>query len=197
MDQNAASFKAASANLEQISHNAAVDINHSTSGTILLKRPRPRDIRALISFTQPDPKQVLITSTVADIYYPKIETVQEYDLGKHKALFDQFYLLGFGGSGKELADTYDIRYIGTEDIGGVKASHLQLTPKTAELLKSVRKIDLWLSESTGYTSQLRLSVPSGDTTTLVYSNLKVNPNIPDSALKLKLPKGVHTEHPGK
>jgi outer membrane lipoprotein-sorting protein len=197
MDQNSASFKAASGNLERISHNAAVDVDHSASGTVLLKRMKGRDLRALINFTQPEPQQVLIAGTIADIYYPKMETVQEYDLGKHKALFDQFYLLGFGGSGKELAAAYAIKYVGSEDIGGAKSSHLELVPKPAEALKSVRKVDLWLSEASGYTSQLRIAVPSGDTTTLIYSNLKVNPNIPDSALKLNLPKGVHTVHPGK
>jgi outer membrane lipoprotein-sorting protein len=197
MDQNAAKFQSVSGNLQRISHNAAVDVDHTASGTILLKRSKPHEMRALINFTQPDPQQILVSGTTAQIYYPKIETVQEYDLGKHKELFDQFYLLGFGGSGKELVDAYDIKYLGQEDIGGAKTSHLQLVPKSREALKSVRKVDLWLSEATAYTSQLRIEVPSGDTTTLVYSNLKVNPNVPDSALKLKLPKGVHIVRPGK
>lgn len=197
MDQNAAAFKAASGSLERISHVASVDVDHSASGMIYLKRTRPLEMHALIDFVKPDPQQVALTGTVAQIYYPKIATVQEYDLGKRKALFDQFYLLGFGGTGKELAEAYEIQYIGPEEVRGAKASHLLLTPKSAEVLKSIRKVDLWLSDATGYTSQLRITVPAGDTTTLIYTNLKVNPNLPDSALKLKLPKGVRIEHPGK
>lgn len=197
MDLNAAAFKAASGNLERISHVASVDVDHSASGMIYLKRTKPQEMHALINFVKPDAQQVALSGTVAQIYYPKIATVHEYEMGKRKALFDQFYLLGFGGTGKELSDAYEIKYVGSEEVGDAKASHLLLTPKSAEVMKSIRKVDLWLSEATGYTSQLRLTVPAGDTTTLIYTNLKVNPNLPDSALKLKLPKGVRIEHPGK
>ena len=34
----------------------------------------------------------------SQIYYPKSNTVEEYDLGKERAMIDQFLLLGFGSS---------------------------------------------------------------------------------------------------
>ena len=44
----------------------------------LLKRARARDMRMLIDFTEPDPKTVAFQGRKVEIYYPKIETVQEY-----------------------------------------------------------------------------------------------------------------------
>jgi outer membrane lipoprotein-sorting protein len=141
---------------------------------------------------------VYIGNGIAQIYYPKLQTIQEYKLGgKYQAAFEQFYVLAFGGSGKDLVQNYDISYVGSEALDDVKTSHLQLLPKIPDVRKSVTKLDLWLTESDVSPAQLRLSQPSGDTTTFVYSNVKLNPKISDSDLKLKPPKGVRIEHPGQ
>jgi outer membrane lipoprotein-sorting protein len=197
MDQNAVSFKGVSADLKQVAHNAAVDIDNTYIGTILLKRSGAHDLKARIDFTQPDPKSISIDGEVVDIYYPKITTVQEYQVGKNRDLIEQFYLLGFGGSGKDLVKSYDVTYLGPETISGEPSSHLQLIPKSAQVLKTFRKVELWLSDATGYPLQQKVFQPSGDTNLLTYSKMKVNPGISDSALKLKLPKGVHKETPGR
>jgi outer membrane lipoprotein-sorting protein len=43
----------------------------------------------------------------------------------------------------------------------------------------------------------KITEPSGDSQTMTYSDLQINPPLPPDALKLKLPPGVKTEHPGK
>lgn len=197
MDANSAKFKSARADLKRITHVASVDVNTEALGTMLLKRPAPHDVRALITFTEPA-QQVYIGNGIAQIYYPKLQTIQEYKLGgKYQAAFEQFYVLAFGGSGKDLIENYDVSYIGSETIGDAKTSHLQLLPKKPDVRKSVAKLDLWLSESDVSPVQLRVSQPSGDTTTFLYSNVKLNPKISDSDLKLRTPKGVRIEHPGQ
>jgi outer membrane lipoprotein-sorting protein len=198
MDSTAATFKGAKAGLKQISHNAAVDINTEKGGTMLLKRPAPNDVRTLIDFTQPDPQQVFIGNGILQIYYPKINTIQEYKLdAKNQLLFQQFYLLAFGGSGKDLAANYDITYLGSDPVEGAKCSHLQLLPKDPEVRKKVTKIELWLAEAKAIPAQFRLSLPGGDTTTFVYSDVIMNPKISDSDLKLRTSKGVHIQHPAQ
>jgi outer membrane lipoprotein-sorting protein len=180
MDANSAAFKSARADLKRITHVASVDVNTEAIGTMLLKRPAPHDVRALITFTEPA-QQVYIGNGIAQIYYPKLQTIQEYKLGgKYQAAFEQFYVLAFGGSGKDLVQNYDISYVGSEALDDVKTSHLQLLPKIPDVRKSVTKLDLWLTESDVSPAQLRLSQPSGDTTTFVYSNVKLNPKISDS-----------------
>ena len=189
MDKNAASFKAATANVEYTAHNAAVDVNTVSSGTIAIKGTST----ALIKITQPAAaaKQVSVAKGLASIYTPKLQLVDEYDItGKFNTLFQQFNLLGFGSSGVELQKAYAINSVGSETVGGVKAAHLQLIPKAPDVAKEFTKVELWLNEATGYPAQLRFTTPAGDTNTVVYTNLMVNPNLSDSDLKLKLPSGV-------
>ncbi len=197
MDTTSATFKGAKANIKRITHNAAVDINSEATGTMVLKRPAPHDIRTLVHFTAPDEQQVFVGNGVADIYYPKINTIQERKIGKYQSLFEQFYLLAFGGSGKDLAANYEVTYAGSEAIGAEKTSHLQLIPKSPEVKKNFTRIDLWLTEAKAIPSQLRLTQPSGDSTTFVYTNVMMNPRIGDSDLKLSTKPGVKKEYPSQ
>ena len=198
MDANAASFRSASANIKYTTHNAVVDIDTTQNGTLLLKRAGPREMKALIDFAAPDAHTVALEGTTAQIYYPNVKTVQQYEVGKKRDLFDQVFLLGFGGSGKELAAAYDVTLVNPEEaIDGEKTIHLQLVPKQKEVLSFLKKVDLWLSSTNGYPVQQKGLQPSGDFTLLAYSGLKVNPNISDGSLKLKLPKGVQKVYPQK
>jgi len=198
LDANAASFRSASANINYTTHNAVVDIDTVQTGTMLLKRPAPREMHALIDFNPPAARTVSLQGEVVQIYNPKIKTVEEYQVGKKRDLFDQVFLLGFGGSGKELSAAYEITLVSPEEtVNGDKTVHLQLIPKQKQVLSFLRKVDLWLSAASGYPVQQKGIQPSGDSTLLAYSALKVNPNIPDGALKLKLPKGVQKVTPQK
>src|ERR1700686_3990822 len=101
MDQAAPSFKGLAAQLRKVSHTAVINEDTVDTGTILLKRSH-NDMRMLVEWTEPDPKSVAVHGDRAEIYYPKIQTVEEYDMGKYRALVDQFLLIGFGTTGKEL-----------------------------------------------------------------------------------------------
>lgn len=202
MDANSAAFKSAKADFRQVNHNAAVDKDTEANGTMALKRAAPRDIRTLITLTDPAThqlvQQVAVGKGVARNYYPKIKTIQEYPLsGKNQSIFDQFYLLAFGGSGKDLAANYDVTYIGPDTVGNAKTSHLQLIPKNADTLKHYTKIELWLTDPKAVAAQLKLTTPARDTTTFIYTDVKLNPKIADSDLELKKEKGVRIEHPAQ
>ena len=195
MDEASAHFKGITGNIRQLAHTDVVNEDDVSTGTITMKRVKPHDVRMLIDLTQPDPKTVSLQDKTLSIYLPKIATVQNYDLGKSKGLLEQFLLLGFGATRAELADAYEITWIGEETVNGVKTGHMEMTPKSPEVLHRVKKIGLWLSEATGYPAQHKIFMPGNDYWLVTFSNLKPNPNLPDSALKLKLPKGVKQENP--
>ena len=198
LDTNAAAFRSAKADIQYTTHNAVVDIDSTQTGIILLKRPAPKEMHALIDFQGADAHTVSLQGEIAQIYYPKAKTVQEYEVGKKRDLFDQVFLLGFGGSGKELSAAYEITLVSPEEmVNGSPAIHLQLIPKQKQVLSFLKKVDLWLSTTTGYPVQQKGLQPSGDSTLLTYSKLQVNPNISESALKLKLSKGVQKVTPQK
>ena len=196
IDKAGATFRGMSAKVRRVSHTAVINEDNVDSGTMLLKRPHPRDMRMLVDLTEPDQKTVAFQGRKLEVYYPKIQTVQEFDVGKSRELLDQFFLVGFGTTRAELANAYNIRPLGAEAVGGHKAERLELVPKSKEVLQHLLKFELWISD-TGYPVQQKFYLPGGDYMLVTYSDMKINPDLPDSALKLHTPKDVKREYPQK
>ena len=55
-----------------------------------------------------------------------------------------YLMLGFGASGKELAEKWDIKYLGPETIGGVNTEKLELVAKDPEVRKNLTKVTIWI-----------------------------------------------------
>ncbi len=196
MDQAAAKFKGLKADVKKVSHTAVINEDSIDTGTIVVRVPKPHDLRMLIDFQQPDQKKVMIAGTKVDIYYPKTQIVQEIDLGKnHRSQVEQFLLLGFGSNSKELQSAYSIRSMGPEVAGGEPATRIELIPKSKDLLAQFPKFELWIADSTGLAVQQKMYQPGGDYSLATYTKLQANANIPESDVKLNLPKGVHWEYP--
>ena len=194
MDQNAMTFKSMSAKLRYMSYVAVIKEGTVSTGTLTMKRSR-REAMVLVDFTEPDPKTVAVAGTKVAIYLPKLQTVEEYDLGKS---VEKYLALGFGASGKELKADYTLQELGADTVNGQKAMRLELIPKSKEVLKQLPRIELWISAATGYPIQQKLHQTGGDYMLATYSDVVINPRLPDSAYKLNLPKGVKKRQlPGK
>lgn len=194
LDESATSFESMSANVKKLSHTEVINDNMEESGSILLKRQKPRGLAALIDFTKPDPRTIAFSGNKAEIYYPKLKKVDEYNLSKYTDIVDQFLLVGFGTAGKELAANYDIKLGGAETVEGVATNRLDLTPKTDARREKLKLLQLWIAGG-GYPVQQKFLQPSGDFTVFTYTDVKVNPPLAEDALRLKLPKGVIRERP--
>ncbi len=194
MDRAGAAFRSMSASFERVQHIAVINEDNRDSGTMSLKRVKPREMRMLVELLQPDRKYLAVQGRKAEVYYPNMNTVQEMDLGKNHALLDQFFLIGFGTTRAELEAAYTIRLLGAETVAEQKTSHLELLPKSAEVLQHLKKMELWVSDATGYPVQQRFLLRGDDTWLVTYSKVNINPDLPDSALKLRLPKDVKREY---
>lgn len=197
MDRSASSFQALSSDVRRLAHTEVINEDNIDTGTMLLKRTKPSDMRMLVNLTNPDPKSVALQGRKLEIYFPKIQTVQEYDVGKNRELMDQFLLLGFGSSGRELASAYAMKVLGPETVAGRKATAVELAPKSEQVLRHLKKVQLWIPEDNGYPIQQKFFLPGGDYMLVTYTNTKFNPRLSDDNLKLKLPKGVKREFPQK
>ena len=197
MDDAAAKFKGLQADMQKIAHTAVINEDSVDAGTIAVKRPNPHDIRVLMNFLPPNPRQVMIAGVKGAIYYPGINTVQEYDLGKSRSLVEQFMLLGFGSNSKDLESAYSIRLGGPETVAGQKATRIELIPKSQDVLEHLKRVDLWISDTMGIAVQQKLFEPGGDYLLATYTNIELRLNLPDSAVKLNLPKNVKWEYPQK
>jgi outer membrane lipoprotein-sorting protein len=180
MDKVAPQFKAVTADIKRDVYTAVIDDHEKDMGTIKASRDKSHGTRMLIEFTSPDVKTIALDGTSASVYTPTLKTVQVVDI--KKGLVDQFLLLGFGASSADLKENYDVTFVGTEKPASETAWHLQLIPKS--------------KETSGLPVQEKLFTSSGgDYQLCVYSNVILNPSLPDSKLKLNYPKGVTVEHP--
>ena len=197
MDEAAETFRGISARLKRITHTAVINDDSEENGSIWIKRSKNRDMRMLIQFTKPDPKSVAFRDRKVEIYYPNIKTVQEIDLGKHSQLVDQFLLLGFGMPGKEVAKNYSLKYLGPDKVAGQSAARLELIPKSPQAREHLTKVELWISETSGQPVQQKFYLPSGDYNVITFIDAKIEPSLPDDAVRIRLPRGVKREYPQK
>ncbi|MCX6614223.1 MAG: hypothetical protein NTW74_25710, partial [Acidobacteria bacterium] len=102
-----------------------------------------------------------------------------------------------GTTSKELQKSYSIRVLGEESINSKLATKLELIPKADSPLMKVKKIEVWLSESDGYPVRQKLYQGAGDYNQATYTDLKINPPMQESDVRLSLPKNVKKEFPGK
>lgn len=195
MDKTALQLKAVIAGIKRDVHTSVINDDAIDTGTIELKREKSHDTRMLIDFTGKDAKTVSLGESTVSVYYPKIKTVQVYDVGAKKQMVEQFLLLGFGASSEELKQAYDVTWAGREIMGGQQADHLKLIPKSKDISRQVASAELWISEMHALPVQQKIVFVSGDYWLVTYSDMKYNPPLSDDALKLKTPKGVQIEHP--
>ncbi len=154
-----------------------------------------RRVMMKVEFTEPDVRSVALEGTIAQIYYPKIRTVQIYDLGKSRALLDQFSLLGFATPRRELERNYAIRLGGEETVGGRPSVRLELIPKSPKVLEQVQKVELWIPSDAGYPVRQRIQQPGGDYYLITYTDIRRNTGLSDAACRLDLPRDVGREYP--
>ena len=198
MNKAASEFKSMTAHVTYVTHTDVLNEDNTETGDVIMKKVQAGEVQVRIEFTAPDVKTVTVDMRRFRVYYPKIKTLQVYDLAKHGEQFDQFVMIGFGTSGTELAKDYEMRVLGTETLEGAPMTRLELTPKTGEARQYVKKMELWIPESGDpYPLREKITEPSGDYRLVTYSDLKINPPLPADAMQLKLPPGVKTEYPGK
>ena len=183
MDQAGAQFKAMEANFKYTKFTAIINEGSDSTGSIKIKRPKAGKLLALFDFVAPDKKVVVVDDQKVDIYLPNIKTVQEADLCKHKVLVEQFFLFGFGTSRSDLEASYSVSLGGNETVNGEPTTRLMLVSKNPDIQKQLTRFELWISDKTGQPVQQKFYEPSGDYNVFIYSNMKINPNLPDTALR--------------
>jgi len=189
MDQAAPLFHGVSADIHMITYTAIIGDKTDENGTLKMQR-KGSAVRAIIDFSgQTDAREIAFLGNIIRMYYPKLKMYQDYDVGKNSNVLNQFLLLGFGSSAKELAQSYEISAAGTENVAGVETTKLLLLPKSEGVKQRLSKIEMWIPANAAYPIQQQFYEPSGNYERVTYSNVKLNPSIKGN-LELKLPSGV-------
>lgn len=99
--------------------------------------------------------------------------------------YESWFMLGFGASGKELREKWDITYAGSETVDGVKTAKLDMVPKDPAVKKIVQKVTLWLDTSRAISLKQYFDEGPGQSRTCVYTNIKLNQSLPKDAFTFK------------
>jgi outer membrane lipoprotein-sorting protein len=192
MDRAAQDFRTLSADVEHVKYTDVVKDTSTESGHFYVRR----DEKMRIDIAKPDPRTILRAGDALFVYAPKINRVEEYDLGKNRQMVDQYVLLGFGTRTENIKKSYEISAKGEEELDGRKAVLLELTPKSDDVKKQISKIQMWIDEASWLPLQQKFfETGSGDYFVFHYTNLMKNLKIPDSRFKQDWPKGVQRVKP--
>jgi len=96
-----------------------------------------------------------------------------------------YLLLGFGASGKELSEKWDITYGGSETLDGVKTEKLELVPKDPAVRKNLLKVTVWMDTEHGVSLKQVFDQGQGQSRVSVYFNFKFNQPLPSDAFTFK------------
>lgn len=102
--------------------------------------------------------------------------------------YQSWFMLGFGASGKDLEDKWNIKYLGPEKIDGVTTQKLEMTAKDPTIRKNLPKVTLWMDADRGVSIQQLFDQGQGQTRTCHYTNIKMNQALPGDAFSFKTNK---------
>jgi outer membrane lipoprotein-sorting protein len=191
MDSSAKGFRSLSADVERTKVTVVVNDKSTETGTI-----RVRGDKMLLEMNAPDARTILRTGDNLFLYNPGLKRVEEYNLGKNRAIVDEFLLLGFGTEGKNLEKAYKVTLVGEPSIDDRKTIEIELDPKSDAVRKQISKVDLWLDPASWLPVQQQFfETGSGDYSTVKYTHVVKNPAIPDSEFKPHWPKGTERVKP--
>jgi outer membrane lipoprotein-sorting protein len=184
LDATAKDFQSLSADIERTKVTVVVNDHSTETGSIFV-----RGDKMLLEMKAPDPRTILRTGDNVFIYTPGLKRVEEYNVGKNRALLEKFLLLGFGTQGRELQKSYLVTVVGEPALGDVKTVELELTPKSDDVRNQFSKIEIWFDQSSWLPVQQQFNeTGSGDYFTIHYTKIIKNPGLSDSRFKPHWPK---------
>jgi outer membrane lipoprotein-sorting protein len=187
MDRTAQSFQSAEADFVWDQFDNVVKEHDKQEGKIFFRR-HDKQLQMGAHVIQPQEKFVVYSGDFIQLYEPRINQITKYSTAKNKSQFESFLVLGFGGSGKDLKEKFDVRAVGNENVDGVATTKLELIPKEEKARNVFAKIYLWIDQRGLSVRQMFMEPNSGNYRDALYRNIQLNQKIPDSNFKLK-PRG--------
>jgi outer membrane lipoprotein-sorting protein len=191
MDHAAEDFKSLTAAIDHIKYTAVVKDTSTETGEIFVRK----DAKVRIDFQTPDPRTIIRNGDNIYIYTPKINRVEEYNIGKNRAMVDQYLALGFGMRTETLKKNYAVTLSGEEELDGKKTAVLEMIPRSDEQKKQVSKVVVWIDESSWLPIQEKFIEAGGDYVMSRYTKVMKNLKLGDGKFKPDWPKGTKVEKP--
>jgi outer membrane lipoprotein-sorting protein len=190
LDRAAATFKGAKADLRRTSYTASINVTEEESGSTVIRRAGPGKLEFRIDITGANANTWVIRDQTAEHYLPAMNQREPWDIRKYRDLAQTLLVLGFGMSGRELAASYTVSNPRRDTVAGRAATAVDLAPKSQDAIEKLhlKKVELWVADDTAAPAREKFYFTDGNTWTVEYFNVQMNPKLPASALDL--PKGA-------
>jgi outer membrane lipoprotein-sorting protein len=131
---------------------------------------------------KPVPKVVLVSGGTVKLYEKLIDQVTTLSkLGQYQSWF----MLGFGASGKDLEQKWEIKYLGPETLNGVKTEKLEMIPKDPAVRKNLPKVTVWMDTERAVSLKQVFDEGPGQYRVCVYFNINTKQPLPADAFTFK------------
>jgi len=184
MDAAAANFQTTQADFVWDQYQRVVDETDTQKGTVYYRRSG-KEIEMMADIKEPEQKFLLYKDGKLQVYQPKIEQVIQYSAGANHNEIESYLVLGFGGSGQDLKNSFDVTYQGEETIDNIATAKLHLTPKSEKVRNYFTEAFLWIDLNRGISLQQKFMQSQGDYRLAKYSAVKVNAKISNDVFRLK------------
>ncbi len=191
MNDAAKRLKTVTSKLDYTTVTVLVNDRETETGQFFFSNPKNPEI--LINFTSPDPKTFLYRHNEAEIYYPKLNRIEQYNLQRQSGLIQQFMLLGFGTDQNALKANYNVTMLDEEDLQGESTIVLQLIPRDSGVKSQLTKVQLWISEDSWLPAQQQFYEPDGDYLIAHYTDTRVNRPLPGSTFQINAQGAQHVK----
>lgn len=201
LDAASAHFSNARADFQWDYYEAVVRDTTTQAGAIYFERKgASTQMGAVVVDPKTKAKEKVLEykSGVLRLFDVPVDQVRIMKAGPNQAQYETFLTLGFGGSGKALAQAWNIADQGSETLSDsgqpVKTEKLDLMSKDPGVQKTFTHVTIWVDPVRGVTLKQVFDTPSHDRRTATYSHIKLNGKIDMGSFAIK--GGPHTTHVG-
>jgi outer membrane lipoprotein-sorting protein len=210
LDVASANFKSAQADMRRDNYARVVKETTTQCGVIYFERKGSAlemGMKIAPSKTQSCSGESAATATGTHTLAYKNGELQVFDpeqnhlilfhAGNNQAQYESFLTLGFGGSGRDLAKTWEITDQGTEVLkDGAKSIttvKLDLVAKSPANRNMFSHITIWVDPVQGVSYKQVFYTPSGDTNTTYFDHVRCPGKINESAFAIKTDKQTQVD----
>jgi outer membrane lipoprotein carrier protein len=138
-------------------------------------------------YTEPEPRVFLITEDHYLAYYPARKKAEEVPLSKFAGR-RVFRVFGIGQTAEDLSKFFEISLA---DPGPEPRAHLLiLTPRRQRVKDRLEVVRFWVDAESFLPRRLEYVESDGDSTTLTFHDIRINPEIADARFTVNLPQDV-------
>lgn len=188
MDTASTKFRSARAEFQWDQFERVVSATDTQTGVIYFQRSGSSTKMAVDVETadgQPSKKTIVYSGGVLKFYQPQINQMTIIDARNKQNQYESYLTLGFGGSGTDLKQNWNITYQGAEKIDGIDTTKLDLVSKSADVRNNFSHVTIWVDPTRAISLKQIFFEPSGDIRTAYYRDIEYNKKVPSSVFKIK------------